>query len=209
MKLLKRLRKMLILIFLLAFMANHYITCKAKPYHFSDSRQLPKNKVGLVLGTSKYTTNGRINLYYKHRLEAAYRLYKMGKIQYILISGDNSKINYDEPTDFKNDLIKKGVPKAHIVLDYAGFRTLDTVIRAKAIFNLSAVTIISQQFHNERALFLARQHHINAIAYNAKGVSKRYGLKTQLREYLARTKAILDILCHVQPKFLGKKIPIV
>ncbi len=188
---------------------NSYVTLKAKNSIYENELKIPENRVGLILGASKYTSNGQINLYYKYRLEAAISLYKSGKIEYILISGDNSKKDYDEPTNFKNDLILKGIPENKIYLDYAGFRTLDSVVRAKEIFGLTTVTIISQKFHNERAIYLAKHFNIDAIAFNAKDIKGRYGFKTKLREYIARTKASLDILFNVEPKFLGEKIEII
>lgn len=207
MKCLKKLSILITLIIIYILIADYYISANAEKYIY-DIETIPKNKVGLVLGTRKYTNHGTINLYYKFRLEAALLLYQSKKIDYILISGDNGTKGYDEPTDFKNDLIKKGIPKAHIFLDYAGFRTLDSVVRAKTIFGQDSITIISQKFHNERAIYLANHSNINAIAFNAKTIKGRYGLKTQLREYLARTKATIDVLLNVKPKFLGKKIEI-
>src|SRR5690606_27931598 len=163
---------------------------------------------GLVLGAGKFTSNGNINLYYKYRVEAAVDLYNSDKIDYILISGDNGTTDYDEPTDFKNDLIAKGIPAERIYLDYAGFRTLDSVVRAKEIFGQNTFTIISQKFHNQRAIYLAKSYGIDAIGYNAKDVMGAYGLKTQIREYMARAKASLDVFFNVEPKFLGDKITI-
>ena len=110
--------------------------------------------------------------------------------------------------DFKEELVKRGIPEDRIFLDYAGFRTLDSVIRAKEIFGQEEITIISQEFHNERAIYLAGKNDIEAVGFNARDVSRRYGLKVQLREYLARTKVFLDILFEVEPKFLGEKIEI-
>lgn len=208
MKLLKKLIKPTIIALIYVFIINNWISHQAKDFAYSDIEQIPANKVGLVLGTGKYTQGGRINLYYKYRLEAAVALYKKGKIEYILVSGDNSRKDYDEPTDFKNDLMAQGVPEHKIYLDYAGFRTLDSIIRAKKVFQLHEVTIISQEFHNERALFLAKHHNLKAIAFNAKDTNRRYSIKTRFREYLAKTKASIDLLFNVQPKYLGKKIDI-
>lgn len=168
--------------------------------------KIPKNKVGLLLGTSKYLSSGNINLYYKYRLDAALKLFKGGKVDFIVVSGDNSRKGYDEPTDFKNDLIKNGVPESNIFLDYAGFRTLDSVVRIKEIFGQKSVTIISQEFHNQRAIYLAENFKLKAIGFNAKGIVGKYGLKVKLREYLARVKVFVDILFGVNPKFLGDKI---
>ena len=192
----------------LLVVSNYIVTKAAKNKTFSTLSEIPKNKVGLVLGTSKYLKDGRVNLYFTHRINATVQLFKSGKIDFVLISGDNGSVNYDEPNDFKNELLKKGIPEDKIFLDYAGFRTLDSVVRAKEIFGQNSVTIISQEFHNERAIYLANNHAINAVGYNAKNVSLNYGFKTQLREYLARTKAFLDIVIGIEPKFLGNKIEI-
>ena len=208
MKYLKKLTKLAVIVSFILIIIDLSITYKAKNYVFDDINNIKNNKVGIVLGAGKYTSYGTINLYYKYRLEAAFQLYKSGKIEFILISGDNGRKSYDEPTDFKNDLIKKGVPENKIVLDYAGFRTLDSVIRAKEIFGLTELTFISQKFHNERAIYLAKHFNIDAVAYNAKDVSRRYSIKTALREYLARAKASIDIIFNTKPKFLGKKIEI-
>ncbi len=195
-------------LFLVIFLSNYIIEKNAKNKLFETVESVPQNNVGLVLGTVKRLQNGQINLYYKYRIEATISLYTSGKISYIIVSGDNSTSTYDEPTDFKSDLIAGGIPEDKIYLDYAGFRTLDSVVRVKEIFGQDSVTIISQGFHNERAIYLAENFDINAVGFNAKDVSGRYGLKVQLREYLARTKVFLDILFNVQPKFLGKKIEI-
>ena len=207
-KLVKRISFGSILIILLIASANYAIEKNAKGKLYAKVSNIPKNKVGLVLGTTKYLQNGNVNLYFRYRVNAAVQLYKEGKISYILISGDNSRDTYDEPTDFKNELIKRGVPERRIFLDYAGFRTLDSVVRAKEIFGQTKITIISQQFHNERAIYLAEVNGIEAIGFNAKDVTGRYGLKVKLREYLARVKVFVDILFRVKPKFLGKKITI-
>lgn len=190
------------------FVSNYSIEQNAQTKIFSEVKNIPKNKVGLLLGTAKTLQNGQLNLYYKYRLYATIALFKAKKIAFIVISGDNSSKNYDEPTDFKNDLIKAGIPENKIFLDYAGFRTLDSVIRIKEIFDQNSVTIISQQFHNERAIYLAEHFDIKAIGFNAKNVSNRYGFKVKLREYLARVKVFVDIIFQVEPKFLGDKIDI-
>lgn len=190
------------------FYCHCYIKKSSLGKLFNDIEKLPKNKVGLLLGTSKHTHNGYLNYYYKHRVDATLKLYSSGKIDYVIISGDNSKKDYDEPTQFKNDLMAYGIPENKIFLDYAGFRTLDSVIRAKEIFGQTNITIISQKFHNQRAIFLANNHGINAVGYNAKDVSSYYGVKTNLREYLAKTKAVIDIMFNTSPKYLGEKIEI-
>jgi len=189
-------------------LTNITVSTQTEDYIYDSVDAIPNNKVGLLLGTIKFLPNGNINLYYKYRIEATVELYKAGKIEFVLISGDNGSKSYDEPTTFKDDLVARGIPEDKIFLDYAGFRTLDSVIRAKDIFGQNSITIISQQFHNERAIYLARHKNIKAVAFNAKNVSGRYGFKVQLREYLARAKASIDVLFNVKPKFLGDKIEI-
>ncbi|SDX83543.1 SanA protein [Lutibacter oricola] len=189
-------------------LCSYLIAETTQEHLYSKVENVPKHRVGVVLGTSKILTNGNVNLYYKYRLNAAYELYKADKIEFILISGDNSTKTYDEPSTFKNDLIALGVPENKIYLDYAGFRTLDSMVRAKEIFGLTDFIVISQKFHNERAVYIARAKGINAIGYNAKNVSSRYGFKTNLREKFARVKVFLDFLLFKKPKFLGEKIEI-
>ena len=198
-----------LLIVAVIYFSNSIIENNADGKLYNSTENTPKNKVGLLLGTVKYLSDGRINLYYQFRLDAAVELYKAGKIDFILVSGDNGSKGYDEPTDFKNDLIEAGIPENKIYLDYAGFRTLDSVVRVKEVFGQSSITIISQQFHNERALYLAQHFDIEAIGFNVKGVSGKKALKVQLREYLARVKVFVDILLGVDPKFLGEPIEIV
>jgi len=191
----------------LLFLIHQTVAYSAKDKVYTDTKDIPTNRVGLLLGTSKFVRGNWINLYYKYRLEATQKLYKAGKIDYVLISGDHGRKEYNEPQMFKDDLVKAGISAEKIYLDYAGFRTLDSVVRCKEIFGQSEITIISQKFHNERAVFIAQQKGINAIAYNARSVSRRYGWKVQVREVLARTNMMLDLfLFNKQPKFLGEKI---
>jgi SanA protein len=173
---------------------------------FNDLNAIPANRVGLVLGTSKYLSDGGENLYFTYRLKAAYQLWLTGKIDHIIVSGDNRKESYNEPRDMKRALVKLGVPANKIHLDYAGLRTLDSVVRCKKVFGQDRFTIISQKFQNERALFIARKHGIDAIAFNARDVDAKAGFKTSLREVFARVKVVLDLyVLNTQPKHLGEK----
>ena len=194
----------------LLMLGCHQLVVKTtNPYLFQDLTQIPHNKVGLVLGTSKRLSNGSPNQYFYNRIHAAVDLYKSGKIDRIIISGDNSTRYYNEPKDMKEALMEKGIPQKVIYLDYAGFRTFDSVIRCKEIFGQTQVTIVSQKFHNARAIFVARHHQIEAVGYNARDVNKAAGFKTNAREVLARVKLFLDLyITHQQPKFLGDKIEI-
>lgn len=194
---------------LVILFCNWKIEQKCKTSLYSNVIKIPINKVGLVLGTSKWLKDGRPNLYFKYRIDAAADLYKAGKIKYILVSGDNSFENYNEPREMHNELVKKGVPSEFIVLDYAGFRTLDSVVRCKKVFGQQKVTIISQPFHNKRALYIASKYGMKAVAFNARDVNLYTGFKTQMREKLARVKVFIDLyLINKQPKFLGDRIEI-
>jgi SanA protein len=186
---------------------NFRINKVANRYIYDDTASCPKFKAGLLLGTSKYVSNGKPNPYFINRIDAAVKLYKSGKIRYIIVSGDNSTLNYNEPMRMKKELIKRGIPSEVIFLDYAGFRTLDSVIRAREIFGQIAYIIISQEFHNKRAIFIARRNGIYAYGFNADDVKLYQGFFTRLREILARVKVFIDIyISHEQPKYLGEKI---
>lgn len=193
---------------ILIFSCNFAIESYAKNRTFSSVNKIPKKRVGLVLGTSKKLANGRPNLYYSHRIKATIELYEAGKIEFVLVSGDNGSKYYNEPTTFKKDLIKGGIPSGKIFLDYAGFRTLDSMVRAKIVFGLDEVIVISQEFHTERAIYLAKHNELDAIGYNAKDMTGAAGLKVRIREYFARVKVFLDLLLKTEPKFYGKKIEI-
>jgi SanA protein len=185
------------------------IFAKATGRHHSILSALPHTKVALVLGTGKYVARGRPNLYYTQRITAAANLYKAGKVEYLLVSGDNRKLNYNEPATMRRDLVAAGVPKDKIVCDYAGFRTLDSVVRAKKVFGQDKLIIVSQRFHNERALFLAQASGIEAVGYDADEDSSTQSAKVALRENLARVQAVLDVwVLHTRPKFLGEKVEI-
>lgn len=175
---------------------------------YGDMAALPHRKVGLLLGTSKFGPHGWVNLYYAYRIQAATALFKAGKIDFILVSGDNRHASYNEPETMQADLIKAGVPPQRIVLDYAGFRTLDSIVRCLAVFGETDVTIISQPFHNARALFIANRRGLNAVAFNAQDVSMRYSVKVLLREKLARVKMVLDLMFGKEPRFYGPQISI-
>jgi len=172
------------------FLIDLWVKKSTRTQIFTSVEETPKNKVGLLLGTRKMLTNHHVNLYYSYRIDAAEQLFKSGKIEYILISGDNSREEYDEPTDMKNDLIARGIPEAN------------------AIFGQEQFTVISQPFHNERAIFISEKKGFKTIGFNAKDVSSRYGWKVQMREKLARVKMLLDIVVGKQPKFYGEKIEI-
>jgi SanA protein len=209
-KRLKRIWPVLLLICILFVVTitwvNVTVTKTGNMYCYSSVDSIPHNHCGLVLGTSKYLWNGKRNLYYTNRINAAVELYNHNKIDFIIVSGDNRNRNYNEPITMYNDLIAAGIPNKKIILDYAGFRTLDSVVRGKEVFGQDKFTIISQLFHNQRAIYIARKKGIEAIAFNAGDVTGKLALKVQLREVAARILVIFDMATSKQPHFLGEKV---
>lgn len=173
---------------------------------FSDVADLPETKVALVFGTTD-RINGRENLYFRYRIDAAVRVWKSGKIRTIIVSGDNRSQYYNEPEKMRQALVERGIPADRIVCDYAGLRTLDSVVRAKEIFGATSMLVISQKFQNERAIYLAKANGIDARGFNARDVDTQGGLKTKVREIGARVKMWLDVnFLDTKPAHLGEKI---
>lgn len=166
---------------------------------------VPAQRAAVVLGCVKTLPNGRDNLYYSRRIAAAAELYKKGKVCCLIVSGDNHVNGYDEPSDMKDSLIAAGVPSERIVCDYAGFRTLDSVVRAKEVFGLGSFIVVSQPDHVRRAVFLARGFGADAYGYAAEDVNGRHSIKTTVREQFAKLGAVLDVVIRRKPKFLGQK----
>ena len=176
---------------------------------YSDVWLIPHRRVGLVLGCSKRLPDGRLNLFFQKRMEAAAELYRTGKVDYLLVSGDNHIRTYDEATDMKDSLVRAGVPPEKIYCDYAGFRTLDSVVRAKDVFGQTEITVISQDFHNRRAIFIAAHRGLDAIGFDAAEVDAYNSFKTRCREQLAKLATVVDVfVLQRQPRFLGPKLPI-
>ena len=207
-KMLWSLLAVLVIAVVVAFVCDMLIARNADEKCFTDVQQIPKNHVAVVLGTSPLYKNGMENLFFTYRIQAAAELYKAGKVDFLILSGDNNKREYNEPEEMKKALIQQGVPEQAIFLDYAGFRTLDSMVRAKEVFQQESITIISQRFHNERAIYLAEHAGLKAVALDAKDVPGHHGLKVRLREYLARVKMFIDLLIGKQPHFLGETIEI-
>jgi SanA protein len=208
----KRLKLILIIIFFLfvifTIWINISVSILGNKYSYDSIEKIPHNHCGLVLGTSKYLSNGHENLYYLNRIKAAVDLFNNKKIDYIIVSGDNRYKNYNEPVKMYNSLVAAGIPKNKIILDYAGFRTLDSVIRGKEVFGQNEFTIISQPFHNQRAIYIARKRGINAIAFDAEDVSDTQSIEVRIREIGARVLLEFDLLSARQPHFLGEKVNI-
>lgn len=191
------------------FLAHQWVKHSAKGLTYEQAASIPSNDVALLLGTNRLINDRYLNPYFQSRIEAAVQLYEAKKIKHILISGDHSRKAYNEPQDMKDALMARGIPDTAITLDYAGFRTLDSVVRAKKVFQQKRFTVISQAFHNQRALFIAKRKGLEAVAYNADLPATHQYSKVRWREYLARAKAVLDLyVLRKKPKFLGDPIAI-
>jgi SanA protein len=176
---------------------------------YADALSIPHRRVGLILGCSKKLGGGWVNPFFQNRVTAAASLYRAGKVDYLLVSGDNHVHSYDEAKDMKDSLAELGVPREKIFCDYAGFRTLDSVVRAHEVFGQSQITVISQDFHNRRAIFLAQHEGMDAIGFNAADVDLHYSYATHCREEAAKIGAVLDVyIFHTRPKFLGPRVAI-
>ena len=184
---------------------NVFVKYHARGRIYADVNDIPYRKVGLVLGTIPIV-HGHENRYYQYRMDAAAQLYFADKVSYLLLSGDNHISHYNEPESMRQSLIERGVPDSVIYLDCAGFRTFDSMVRAKKVFAQDSVTVVSQQWHNERAIYIAEHYDLDAIAFCANDcvVNRRVYWKNHIREALAKVKVVLDLLVNKQPHFLGE-----
>ncbi len=169
---------------------------------------LPPADVALVLGTARTLADGRPNVFYTARIALAAELFRTGKVRGLIVSGDNSRSDYDEPTSMKADLVAGGVPERFITCDYAGFSTLDSVRRVSRVFGQRRVVVVSQRFHVERALFLARGDGLEAYGCAAADAACWWQVRVRLREVCARGKAVLDVTLRREAKFLGPREPV-
>lgn len=181
------------------------IASSGRLYDKTTIEQIPDARAAVVLGCVRILKDGSRNRFYGYRIRAAAELYKAGKVKAIIVSGDNHVKGYDEPSDMKEDLVAAGIPAEKVVCDYAGFRTLDSVVRAKEVFGAERFIVVSQPFHVRRALFLAWGFGCDAYGYAAEDVRGINSVMTLLREQLAKIAALMDVVIRRQPKFLGSK----
>ena len=203
----KWIARLLLVGLLSVYLLDQYMALSAADDIYTNVEEVPKKKAALLLGTAKYVAKGKKNYFYVYRIRAAAALWKAGKVKAIIVSGDKGSKYYNETQRMRKDLMKAGVPAQYITTDNAGFRTLDSIVRAEAIFDLKEYIIVSQKFHLERALFIARAKGQKAIGFAAKDKEGTSAAKKMIaREYLARVKAFLDVyILHTKPKVLGKK----
>ncbi|MFP4535917.1 MAG: vancomycin high temperature exclusion protein [Spirochaetaceae bacterium] len=190
---------------ILIFLSNTLVVQQSEGSIYRDLATVPPTRVALLLGTSRWVRGGRANPFFDNRVAAAARLYETDKVEFILASGDNSHPSYNEPAYLRAALLRSGVPEERVVLDYAGFSTLDSVVRAREVFGLESVLVVSQPFHLQRALFIADAAGLDAVGYAAADVEEWAGVSVRLRESLARVKAVLDVyVFHRSPRYLGE-----
>lgn len=198
-----------VLVVVLIALINNWVINNSEAYVYNNWSLLPDNDVGLVLGTSPYTRGGKPNPQFYGRIEAAVQLYQLGKIKHLIVSGANPDSTYNEPRQMWRELTKAGIPSQVITMDFAGFRTFDSITRAQAVFNLDRITVITQQYHAYRAVFIAKKLHIRVVGYAAASDEIGVFSRTYWREVFARVKAVLDIyLLNTAPKFIGEQQPI-
>lgn len=192
----------------LLFVTNQIINTSTQKHLYDTLDQLPENRVGLVLGTSPRIRDGRANPYFSNRMEAAADLYHNNKVEYLIVSGDNRTRYYNEPEYMRQALIELGVPSSSIFPDHAGIRTYESVMRAREVFGQTDITIISQRFHNQRAVYIARQKGINAVAFNAEDVHQEMNDRTRIREWFAKSKVFWDLFLRKEANYKGESVVI-
>ena len=189
-------------------LSNVLILISYQGYIEENPDDLTAVDVGLVLGTSRWTTHGEENQFFTGRVDAASTLLKEGVVRHLILSGDNAQIEYNEPIQLQDALKDRGVQEEKTTLDYAGFRTLDSVVRSKEVFGQDSVIIISQDFHLPRAIFIARKNGIKAYGFAAGGGESF--LNTRIREYFARALSVADVyILRRRPRFLGESEQII
>jgi SanA protein len=185
---------------------NVWMILAARPKTVRAAKDLPEGEIGIVLGTAPKLAGSK-NLFFEHRMDAAAELYRTRHVRHLLVTGDNGHRGYDEPTAMRAALIARGVPASAITLDFAGFRTLDSMARARTVFGIKKAILITDDFHQPRSLFLAEAFGVDALGYPSQPVPFHSSKKTLLREMASRVWACLDIyVLHTKPKFYGAQV---
>jgi len=187
--------------------SNLWVVWSTRERVYADPESIPVNDVAVVLGTSNKLINGSPNPFFESRINMAAALFTAGKVRHFIVSGDNRTRFYNEPLEMKKALQKAGVPDSVITLDYAGLRTLDSIVRCKEVFGQDTITIVTQSFHCYRALFISEYYGMNAVAVMAQEPPLESNV--YFREYFARAKAVLDLyILKTAPRHLGEKEPL-
>lgn len=199
----------LIALGVVVLLCNRWVINGSKDHIYTSWALLPVNDIGVVLGTSPYTRDGKPNPQFYGRIQAAVQLYQIGKVKHLIVSGANPDSTYNEPRQMWRELTEAGVPASAITMDFAGLRTLDSMARAAEVFGLSRCTVITQEYHASRAVFIGKRYGMKVVGYAASGADSGLSLRPNLREVFARVKAVLDLyVLRTRPKFLGAPEPI-
>jgi SanA protein len=182
-----------VLVFLFVLVCNLVVNLSAEGKLYDNPEDIPQQRAALVLGTSERLTNGEHNPFFDHRIEVAFALYKLKRVQVIIVSGDNRSVYYNEPAMMRKALLRLGVPDHAIWLDYGGTRTIDSIRRCRLVFGQTRCVVVSQRFHNQRALFLAQFVGLDAVACNAADVEGWAGMRVEAREIGAKVLAFWDL----------------
>jgi len=194
---------------LFVFATNRAVLSAGDGRMYFQAEQVPAREVAIVLGSAPQIRGKWKNPFFESRLDASAELWRAKKVRYFILSGDNGRNDYDEPSAMRDALIARGVPADSVTLDYAGFRTLDTMARAKAVFGQHSVIVITDDFHLSRSLFLAQAHGLDAVGFCGEHVAFGTSARTRIREIGSRTKAWLDVyVLHTKPKFLGPPVAV-
>lgn len=186
-------------------LTNIVVHVESSAYIYKNAKDVPEAQVAIILGAGVYT-NGKLSPVFQNRVDKAIELYQAKKVSKILASGDNSTVEHNEVNPVRNYLLGKGIPDSDIYLDHAGFDTYSTMYRARDIFQVSSVIVVTQSFHLPRSIFIARM--LGIQAYGIPADDGETPAENYLREIFANEKAVLNLLLERQPKFLGEVIPI-
>lgn len=197
----------LLAVVVLAFAVNMVVVISSSAFISDDLEAIPSADAGLILGARVFN-DGRLSHMMQDRADAAVELYESGKVKKLLMSGDHGTTEYDEVNTVKNYLLEKGVRPEDLFLDHAGFDTYDSLYRARDIFGAHSVIVVTQKFHEPRAVFIGRSLGMDVHGYIADKREYQGILWNEFREIFSRTKAGVDVVIGAQPKFLGEKIPL-
>jgi SanA protein len=203
--LLKTLLRLLVIFMVFVGIIFFLIKIQTDQYTTTIEKVPPQVHTVIILGAS-ILPNGDLSLVLKDRVDTAIQLYVEGKVGNILVTGDDGTLAHNEVRPIRKYLLANGVPDKAIFLDHAGFDTYSSMYRARDIFKVDSVVVVTQSFHLPRALFIARKLGIDA--YGVSADRHQYMFKNSVREVFADVKAVLDILIHRKPKYLGDTIPI-
>jgi SanA protein len=187
----------------LPVIARAYIHCASREHIYSDTEKVPYSRVALVLGAG-IRPDGQLSVLLKDRVDAGIRLYKMGKVDKLLMSGDNRVTHYNEPMRMRDYAVKKGIPAEDVAMDFAGRRTYDSIYRGRHIFGLREMIVVSQGWHLDRALYLCDHVGVKAWGFAA-DVEGHEELLIRLREVAASLMTIADVHLRNPKPVMGKR----